>query len=61
MPFSQGKKNKFFIDAGLLNSALIKIKLLPMAYYDIDNKQIVFSAEKIVYLKDFFNEIHDFT
>jgi len=61
MPFSQGKKNKFFIDAGLLNSALIKTKLLPMAYYDIDNKQIVFSAEKIVYLKDFFNEIHDFT
>ena len=24
MPFSQGKKNKFFIDARLLNSALIK-------------------------------------
>ena len=61
MPFSQGKKNKYFINAGLLNSALIKTKLLPMAYYDIDSKQIVFSAEKIVYLKDFFNEIHDFT
>lgn len=61
MPFSQGKKNKYFIDAGLLNSALIKTKLLPMAYYDIDSKQIVVSAEKIVYLKDFFNEIHDFT
>ena len=61
MPFSQGKKNKYFINAGLLNSALIKTKLLPMAYYDIDSKQIVVSAEKIVYLKDFFNEIHDFT
>lgn len=61
MPFSQGKKNKYFIDAGLLNSALIKTKLLPMAYYDIDSKQIVVSAENIVYLKDFFTEIHDFT
>lgn len=56
MPYEKGKKDKYYIDAGVLNSVLIKTKLLPMAYYDIDNKHVVFSAETVVPLIDFLNQ-----
>lgn len=54
MPYEKAGK-RYIINAGVLNSVLIKTKLLPMAYYDIDKKVINFSCDSITSLLDFFN------
>ncbi len=54
MPYEKIGK-RYIIKAGAINSALIKTKVLPMSYYDIDNKGVSFSNNSVVSLLDFFN------
>jgi hypothetical protein len=55
MPYEKIGK-RYIIKAGAINFALIKTKVLPMSYYDIDNKGVSFSNNSIVSLLDFFND-----
>jgi hypothetical protein len=55
MPYEKIGK-RYIIKAGAINSALIKTKVLPMSYYDIDNKGVSFSNNSVVSLLDFFND-----
>lgn len=55
MPYEKIGK-RYIIKAGVINSTLIKTKMLPMSYYDIDNKGVSFSNNSVVSLLDFFND-----
>jgi hypothetical protein len=55
MPYEKIGK-RYIIKAGFISSALIKTKVLPMSYYDIDNKGVSFSNNSVVSLLDFFND-----
>lgn len=55
MPYEKIGK-RYIIKAGVINSTLIKTKVLPMSYYDIDNKGVSFSNNSIISLLDFFND-----
>jgi hypothetical protein len=55
MPYEKIGK-RYIIKAGVISSALIKTKVLPMSYYDIDNKGVSFSNNSVVSLLDFFND-----
>ncbi len=55
MPYEKIGK-RYIIKAGAISSALIKTKVLPMSYYDIDNKGVSFQSDSVVSLLDFFND-----
>jgi hypothetical protein len=55
MPYEKIGK-RYIIKAGSISSALIKTKVLPMSYYDIDMKGVSFVSNSVVSLLDFFND-----